>query len=61
MSSHGIRKALAELLAEEGCSEHQIMAVLSHTQPSTSAIYTKGAERRALAADAMGSIGGFNW
>ncbi len=61
VSSHGIRKALAELLAEEGCSEHQIMAVLSHTQPSTSAIYTKGAERRALAADAMGSIGGFNW
>jgi integrase len=60
-SSHGVRKALAELLAEEGCSEHQIMAVLSHTQPSTSAIYTKGAERRTLAAEAMRSIGRFGW
>lgn len=60
-SSHGVRKALAELLAEEGCSEHQIMAVLSHTQPSTSAIYTKGAERRAMAAEAMRSIRGFSW
>jgi len=28
-SSHSVRKAFAELLAEEGCSEHQIMAVLS--------------------------------
>ncbi|MBQ4826600.1 tyrosine-type recombinase/integrase [Leisingera sp. HS039] len=60
-SSHGIRKALAELLAEEGCSEHQIMAVLSHTQPSTSAIYTKDAERRVLAAEAMRTINGFEW
>jgi len=60
-SSHGIRKALAELLAEEGCSEHQIMAVLSHTQPSTSAIYTKDAERRVLAAEAMRTINGFDW
>lgn len=60
-SSHGIRKALAELLAEEGCSEHQIMAVLSHTQPSTSAIYTKGAERRAMASEAMRSIRGISW
>jgi integrase len=60
-SSHGVRKALAELLAEEGCSEHQIMAVLSHTQPSTSAIYTKGAERRAMAAEAMRSIQQISW
>ncbi len=60
-STHGIRKALAELLAQDGCSEHQIMAVLSHTQPATSAIYTKGAERRAMAADAMRSIQGITW
>lgn len=60
-SSHGIRKAIAELLAEEGCSEHQIMSVMSHSEPSTSAIYTKGAERRALAAAAMKSIKGIDW
>ncbi|WP_162620638.1 tyrosine-type recombinase/integrase [Tritonibacter mobilis] len=60
-SSYGVRKALAEILAEEGRSEHQIMAVLSHTRPSTSAIYTKGAERRAIAAEAMRSSSGFSW
>lgn len=60
-SSHGMRKAVAELLAEEGCSEHQIMSVLSHTQPSTSAIYTKGAERRAMSAIAINSISDYGW
>nr|WP_208351521.1 tyrosine-type recombinase/integrase [Pseudaestuariivita rosea] len=60
-SAHRVRKALAELLAEERCSEHQIMAVLSHSQPTTSSIYTKGAGRRALAAEAMRSISGFVW
>lgn len=60
-SSHGVRKALAQLIAEEGCSENQIMSVLAHTQPKTSAIYTKGAKRRRMAADAMRSIAGINW
>mmetsp|Transcript_26147 Transcript_26147/g.44574 ORF Transcript_26147/g.44574 Transcript_26147/m.44574 type:complete len:111 (+) Transcript_26147:3-335(+) len=61
LSTHGIRKAIAELLAEEGSTQHQIMAVMSHTEPSTSAIYTKGAERRALAAAAMKSVSGIEW
>lgn len=55
-SSHGLRKALATLLAEMGCSTHQIMAVLSHTKPQTSAIYTDSADRIRLAAQAMDSI-----
>lgn len=57
-SAHGVRKALAELLAEAGCSQHQIMAVLSHTQAKTSEVYTKGAQRRILAGQAMRALSG---
>lgn len=56
-SSHGVRKALGTLLGELGCSELQIMSILSHTNPTTSSIYTRGAERRAMAAAAMKTLG----
>ncbi len=57
-SSHGLRKALGGLLGEVGCSELQIMSILSHTEPTTSSIYTKSAERRRLASEAMQMVGG---
>lgn len=60
-SSHGIRKAVAEMMAEAGCSQHQIMAVMAHTQAKTSEIYTKGAERRILAADGMHALSTLDW
>lgn len=60
-SSHGLRKALAELLAEVGCSDHQIMSVLAHTNPNTTAIYTRGAKRRILAQDAMMALDAIDW
>ncbi|SMO63863.1 Phage integrase family protein [Paracoccus laeviglucosivorans] len=60
-SSHGIRKAVAEMMAEAGCSQHQIMAVMAHTQAKTSEIYTKGAERRILAADGVRALSGIDW
>lgn len=60
-SSHGIRKAVAEMMAESGCSQHQIMAVMSHTQAKTSEIYTKGVERRVLAADGVRALSGIEW
>ncbi|RHZ92844.1 site-specific integrase [Cereibacter sphaeroides] len=60
-SSHGIRKAAGELLAEAGCSQHQIMAIMAHTQAKTSEIYTKGAQRRVLAADAAAALAGLEW
>lgn len=60
-SSHGVRKAMAELLAESGCGENQISAVLSHTKPGTSAIYTRKANRRKMAADAMKAAGSISW
>lgn len=60
-SSHGIRKAVAEMMAEAGASQHQIMAVMAHTQAKTSEIYTKGAERRILAADGMQALSALDW
>lgn len=55
-SSHGLRKAMGALLAEAGASEHQIMSVMAHTKPTTSAIYTKSAQRTQMAGAAMHAI-----
>lgn len=60
-SSHGIRKAVAEMMAEAGCSQHQIMAVMAHTQAKTSEIYTKGVARRVLAFDGVQALAGLEW
>lgn len=60
-TSHGIRKATAEMMAEAGCTQHQIMAVMAHTQAKTSEIYTRGAQRRTLAKDAMSALSNLNW
>jgi integrase len=60
-SSHGIRKAMAQTMAEDGASQHQIMAVMAHTQAKTSEIYTKGVERRALALEGIQGLAGLKW
>lgn len=60
-SSHGVRKAVAELMAQSGCSQHQIMAVMAHTQARTSEVYTKGVQRRFLAADGIKALGSLEW
>lgn len=60
LSQHGLRKAMGELLAEAGATQHQIMSVMAHTKPATSAIYTDRADRRRMAAAAMESIKGFS-
>lgn len=60
-SSHGVRKALAEFLAEAGCTQHQIMAIMSHNQAKTSEIYTRAADRRALAGSAAQAMGAIQW
>ena len=60
-SSHGVRKAMAELMAEAGSSQHQIMAVMAHTQARTSEVYTKGVQRRGLAAEGLNSLAALDW
>lgn len=57
-SSHGVRKGAGGWLAEHGATQHQIMAVMSHSSPKTSEIYTRSAARSRLAADAMQAISG---
>lgn len=59
-SSHGIRKAAGHLLAQEGCSQYQIMTIHGHTQAKTSEVYTKGVERWRLAKDAMAKLEGLD-
>lgn len=61
LSSHGIRKAVGELLAEAGCTQYQVMAIMAHTQAKTSEIYTKGARRRAMSIDAMQALANLDW
>ena len=60
-SSHGVRKAMGELMAEAGSTQYQIMSVMSHTEARTSEIYTKDVERRGLAADGLKSLGALDW
>ena len=48
-SQPGIRKGVAEILAESGASVYEIMSVLGHSEPKTTARYTEKADRRRLA------------
>ena len=52
-SIHGLRKATCRRLAEAGCSEKQIAAISGHTSLSEVARYTKQADRRHLADQAI--------
>jgi integrase len=53
LSAHGVRKGLAELLAEQGCSQYDIMAILGHSEAKTSEVYTRRVERWKLARAAI--------
>lgn len=56
LSAHGIRKSGAEFLAEQGCSQYEIMAIMGHSEAKTSEIYTKKVARGKLAAKAMEKV-----
>lgn len=59
---HGIRKALGDLLATMGATEHQIMAVLGHSTSKQAEIYTRRANRRRLAGEGMNrTLGELKW
>ena len=55
-SAHGLRKCAATRLADAGCSVHQIMAVTGHKSMSSVAPYTKRADQRRLARQAMNML-----
>jgi integrase len=43
---HGLRKTLGRLMADAGCTAHDIMAVLGHTTLAQAEKYTREADRR---------------
>ncbi len=52
-TAHGLRKAGATFAAEQGATEHQLMAMYGWDSPQQAALYTKAANKDRLAADAM--------
>jgi integrase len=53
ISAHGLRKATARRLAELGCSAHGIAAITGHATLAEVQRYTKEADRKRLASEAM--------
>jgi integrase len=53
LSAHGLRKATARRLAEIGCTANQIAAITGHATLSEVQRYTKAADRKRMAREAM--------
>tara|TARA_R110002020_G_scaffold474099_3_gene704536 strand:+ start:6629 stop:7738 length:1110 start_codon:yes stop_codon:yes gene_type:complete len=60
-TSHGIRKAAGHLLALNGATQYEIMAVHGHANASTSQIYTDAVERARLGQMAATKLAGMDW
>jgi len=56
VSAHGLRKATARRLAEIGCTAHQIAAITGHASLSEVQRYTKAADRKRLAREAIAKL-----
>jgi hypothetical protein len=52
-SAHGLRKAGATIAANNRATEHQLMAIYGWESPKQAAHYTRQANRKKLAGDAM--------
>lgn len=55
-SAHGLRKAGATIAADNGATEHQLMAIFGWESPKQAALYTRRANRRKLAGAGMAFI-----
>lgn len=53
---HGLRHTAGRALAEAGCSEKEIQAVLGHRTTTMVALYTKAARQKRLASAAIGKL-----
>ncbi len=54
--AHGLRKVAATRAAEHGATEFELMAIFGWTDPKMAAHYVKAANRKRLAAQAMGKL-----
>jgi integrase len=61
VSAHGLRKATARRLAEIGCTAHQIAAITGHASLSEVQRYTKAADRKRMAREAMAKLVEGGW
>lgn len=61
VSAHGLRKATGRRLAEIGCTAHQIASILGHASLSEVQRYTKAADRKRLAREAMAKLVEGGW
>jgi integrase len=52
-AAHGLRKTGATRVADNGATEHQLMAIFDWDSPKQAALYTRKANRKRLAAEAM--------
>jgi integrase len=55
-SAHGLRKAAATRAAENGATTHELMAIFGWTSVKQAEVYTRAANRKKLAAQAMGKL-----
>jgi integrase len=56
VSAHGLRKATARRLAEIGCSASQIASVTGHASIAEVQRYTKAADRKRMAREAIAKL-----
>ena len=56
-SAHGLRKAAATRAAENGATAHELMAIFGWVDIKEAEIYTRAADRKRLAAQAIGKLG----
>jgi site-specific recombinase XerD len=57
-TSHGLRKAAATYFAEQGATDHQLMAWFGWASISQAQVYTKSANRKLMAQGAAKLISG---
>jgi integrase len=55
-SAHGLRKAGATIAAENGATASQLMAIFDWTTISQAEVYTKAANKKRMAGEAMGML-----
>ena len=55
-SAHGLRKAAATRAAENGATAHELMAIFGWVDIKEAEIYTRAADRKRLAAQAMAKL-----
>ena len=55
-SAHGLRKAAAIRAADDGATAHELLATFGWIDIKEAEIYTRAADRKRLAARAMGKL-----